>query len=156
MVVHAFEETLMHPFPHHYQATVKSTLEQKHVDLESPGLANLVVAPPAEFGGTGNDWSPETLLTGAIASCFVLGFRTIAEASKLSWISVACSVDGTLDRIDNAMRFTEITLKAELVVPDQRNADRAVRILSKAKANCLVTNSLSAIINFESSISLAG
>ena len=46
------------------------------------------------------------------------------------------------------MRFTEFTIQATLVVPDERNSTRAERILQKAKESCLVTNSLSATVHF--------
>jgi organic hydroperoxide reductase OsmC/OhrA len=146
----------MHPFPHHYRALVKSRSAAELSGLSSPGLGDLQVAPPAEFGGTGKDWSPETLLTGAVASCYVLGFRTIAGASKLNWTSVECNVTGTLDRIGNAMRFTALLLDVALVVPDSRSGERAVRILEKAKENCLITNSLSAEVTLRTTIAVAG
>lgn len=142
----------MQPFPHHYRAKVKSDAAGELSDLTSPGLTDLHVAPPAEFGGTGTQWSPETLLTGAVASCYVLGFRTIAGASRLNWTAVECTVLGTLDRIGHAMRFTSLELDVSLVVPDARSAERAVRILEKAKENCLITNSLSAEVTLLPSI----
>ncbi len=138
----------MHPFPHLYHATVSSLSGDSGATLLSPGLVTTAVGAPAEFGGTGSDWSPETLLVGAIGSCFILGFRAIAAASKLEWSDVRCSVEGKLERETTGMRFTEITMQATLVVPDERNSTRAERILQKAKESCLITNSLSATVHF--------
>lgn len=138
----------MHPFPHHYHATVSSLSGDSGATLASLGLVTTNVGAPAEFGGTGTDWSPETLLVGAVGSCFILGFRAIATASKLEWSDVCCTVEGKLEREATGMRFTEITIQATLVVPDERNGTRADRILLKAKENCLVTNSLSATVHF--------
>lgn len=145
----------MHPFPHLYHATVKSLASGETSELSSPGLSTQTVAPPLEFGGTGREWSPETLLTGAIASCYVLGFRAIAAASKLGWHSIECSVGGTLDRVGNVMKFTTVSLSVRLTVPDARNAERSARILEKAKENCLVTNSLSAAVTLETRVEIA-
>ena len=138
----------MHPFPHLYHATVSSLSGDSGATLLSPGLVTTAVGAPAEFGGTGSDWSPETLLVGAIGSCFILGFRAIATASKLEWSDVRCAVEGKLERDATGMRFTEFTIQATLVVPDERNSTRAERILLKAKESCLVTNSLSATVHF--------
>lgn len=138
----------MHPFPHHYHATVSSLSSDSGATIASPGLVTTSVGAPAEFGGTGTDWSPETLLVGAVGSCFILGFRMIATASKLEWTDVRCAVDGKLERDAAGMRFTEITIQATLVVPDEHNSSRAERILQKAKESCLVTNSLSATVHF--------
>ncbi len=138
----------MHPFPHLYHADVSSSSHDTGANLASPGLVTTTVGAPAEFGGTGTDWSPETLLVGAVGSCFILGFRAIATASKLEWSDVRCTVEGKLERDASGMRFTEFTLQATLVVPDERNSTRAERILQKAKESCLVTNSLSATVHF--------
>jgi organic hydroperoxide reductase OsmC/OhrA len=58
----------MHPFPHHYYVSAEGNATGA-VTLSSPGLATLESAPPVEFDGPGDRWSPETLLVGAIADC---------------------------------------------------------------------------------------
>jgi organic hydroperoxide reductase OsmC/OhrA len=74
----------MQAFPHRY-AVATSAEPAGDVVLRSDGLEPLPTAAPAEFGGPGNRWSPETMLVGAVANCFVLTFRAIASASKLQW-----------------------------------------------------------------------
>ena len=87
----------MQDFPHHYR--VGATAEPDgDVSLTGDGLDAIASAPPAEFGGPGDRWSPETLLVAAVADCFILSFRVIARASKLPWISLKCEVEGTLER----------------------------------------------------------
>ena len=79
----------MQDFPHHYSAFARAQ-EQGEIELGGDGLAPLQSAPPAEFGGPGDLWSPETLLVAAVADCFALTFRAIARASKLPrWPSTA-------------------------------------------------------------------
>ena len=86
----------MQDFPHHY--AVSATAEVgANVRLDSPGLEQLESAGPAEFGGPGDLWSPETLLVAAVADCYILSFRAIARASKLDWISLRCDVVGDLE-----------------------------------------------------------
>ena len=115
-------------------------------------LPNLATGLPLEFGGTGDQWSPETLLTAAVADCFVLTFRAIAEASKLEWSSLRCRVVGVLDRRDALPQFVEFVIQAKLAVPATGNAARAERLLGKAEASCLVTKSLKAPVRLEMSI----
>lgn len=86
----------MEAFPHRYRVKVSGQVTGD-VELTSDGLAALRSASPAQFDGPGGRWSPETLLVGAVADCFVLTFRAIARASKLSWLSLDCDVMGTLD-----------------------------------------------------------
>ena len=76
----------MQEFPHHYRVIAEGSADGD-VEMTANGLQSLRSAPPAEFGGPGDRWSPETFLVGAVADCFVLTFRGVARASKLAWIS---------------------------------------------------------------------
>src|SRR5690349_14028159 len=120
----------MQPLPHQYQGTAMAN-EHGHIEITSKGLTPLATAPPAEFGGPGNLWSPETLTVAAVADCFVLTFRTIATLSKLRWTSLVCDATGTLDRSDGVMRFTAIQLRAGLLLPAGADADKAQKIIEK-------------------------
>jgi organic hydroperoxide reductase OsmC/OhrA len=102
--------------------------------------------------GPGDQWSPETLLVGAIASCFALSFRSVADASKFAWRSLRCEVDGTLDRQDRVTRFTAATLTVELEIDAGASAERAERLLHKAEEICLITNSLNAEVRFQARV----
>lgn len=133
----------MQAFPHIYRVE-GTTAHEGAVTLTSAGLEALESWPPAEFGGPGNAWSPETLLVGAIADCFLLSFRAIARAGGLTWTRVRCSVDATLDRVDGVTRFTHYTLNVDLHVPSGTDAEAAQKALHKAKKTCLISNSLSA------------
>jgi len=133
----------MQDLPHRYKATATAATDGD-VGLASDGLANILSAPPREFGGPGDKWSPETLLVAAVADCFVLTYRAIARASKLSWVSLSCEVEGTLERIAGVTRFTSFMVRATLDVPTETSEERALLILGKAEKNCLVTRSLSA------------
>ena len=131
----------MHPFPHHYvvNAVVRPDGD---VPLSCEGTRVIESAPPREFDGPGNQWSPEGLLTAAVVDCFVLGFRAIATASKFQWISLDAQTEGILERIDGRMRFTRFATHAKLLVPATADLERAKRLLEKAEQSCLVANSL--------------
>jgi len=131
----------MQNFPHHYSVSATAGSEGI-VELTSPGLATLESAPPAEFGGPGDRWSPETMLVAAVADCFMLSFRAIARASKLDWLSLSCDTNGTLDRVERKNQFTEFQLKVVLTCPAGTDEQKAMRLLEKAEEICLITNSL--------------
>jgi organic hydroperoxide reductase OsmC/OhrA len=131
------------PFPHHY--TVSASAEPDgDVAIASTGLEPLRSAPPVEFDGPGDRWSPETLLCGALADCFVLTFRAIARATKLPWLSLEVEVLGTLEREDRNSRFTRFDVEARLRIPVEGDGEAATRALHKAEAGCLISNSLTA------------
>jgi organic hydroperoxide reductase OsmC/OhrA len=141
----------MQEFPHRYSVAAVANPEEE-VSLESDGLPSLASAPPAEFGGPGDRWSPETLLVAALADCFVLTFRAIARASKLSWLSLRCDVEGTLDRVERVTRFTGFLVRASLRVPPGTNEEQARRLLARAEQSCLITNSLKGVSHLEAEI----
>ncbi|TFH09613.1 MAG: OsmC family peroxiredoxin, partial [Nitrosomonadales bacterium] len=95
----------MQDYPHHYKVVAVSATNGD-VKLASEGLCEISSAPPKEFGGAGGKWSPETLLVASVADCFVLSYKAIAGASKLSWISLKCEVEGTLERSEGVSKFT--------------------------------------------------
>lgn len=141
----------MTDFPHRYRARATGGASGD-VSLESEKLPALTTAPPAEFGGPGDRWSPETLLVGAVADCFLLTFRAVARASKVDWQELACDVEGVLDRADGRTRFTELHVRARLTVPAEVDPERARRALEKAEKGCLVTNSLLAESHLEAEV----
>lgn len=141
----------MQSFPHHYQVSARAEVEGE-VTLESPGLVPLASAPPTEFGGPGDRWSPETLLVGAVADCFVLSLRAVAKASTLPWTAITCRAEGKLDRVERTTRFTEVVLHVELALPAGADLAKAERVLEKAKAACLVSSSLVCPVTLEKSV----
>lgn len=141
----------MHPFPHVYQVRV-AAVPAGPVALDSPGLASLASDGPREFDGPGDLWSPETLLTGAVADCFVLSFRAVATASRFAWTSLHCEAEGTLDRVERVTQFTGFVLRARLVLPPGADAERARKLLEKAEQVCLISRSLKGPCHLEADI----
>lgn len=132
----------MHPFPHRYVVQASATGDDTM--LRAPGVPSLPTSSPPQFGGTGDQWSPETLLVGAAVDCLLLTFRAMATASKLPWKRLTANAEGILDRVDGVTRFTAVTIRARLTVPDGVEEVKAERLLEKAKQACLVSNSLAA------------
>jgi organic hydroperoxide reductase OsmC/OhrA len=141
----------MQEYPHHYAAGA-SAGEDGEISLSSPRLAAIASAAPAEFGGPGDRWSPETLLVAAVADCFVLTFRGIARLSKFKWTLLTCEVVGTLDRVERVTQFTGFEVRARLVAPAGANVEQAQRLMVKAEQGCLITNSLKGPSHLEATI----
>lgn len=143
----------MQDLPHNYAVTASAQAESL-VTVSSEGLVDLETAAPAEFGGPGDAWSPETLLVAAVANCFILTFRAIARASRFEWIALRCGVSGKLDKIDKVTQFTGFDLIVELSVADGTDETKAHRLLRNAERHCLITNSLTAGSNLDATISV--
>jgi peroxiredoxin-like protein len=125
------------------------------IDVSAAGLPIIETEPPAEFGGSGERWSPETLLIAAVADWFLLTFKAVARASKFEFDEIQCEVEGTLDRVDGITKFTKIMVRPTLVVRSDELIETATKLLIKSEKNCLVSNSLSAEIALKPKIKLA-
>ena len=143
----------MHPYPHLY-AVEASARPEGDVPVTSAGLPALSTAPPAEFDGPGDRWSPETLLVAAVADCYLLSFRGVARANKFAWNSLECSVEGKLDRIDGKTHFTHIVVRATLRAPAGTDEAKAVQLMQRAEHVCLISNSLVAARSVETQVIL--
>lgn len=143
----------MHEFPHHYHVTATADAETD-VKLTSPGLATLESAAPAEFGGPGDQWSPETLLAAAVADCFILSFRAIARGSRFDWLSVDCKVDAVLDKVEKVTQFTDFYETVVLEIPEGADEKKAMRLLEMAERACLVTNSMKGKTHLDATVNV--
>ena len=132
----------MSKLPHSYHVKVEGKPEHS-LTVTAANQPVLAVAPPAEFGGPGDKWSPEQLLMASVASCFVLSFRAIAHASGLEWTSIECQSEGTLDRVNSKVQFTRMVTRATLTLPDTQDSAAAQAALNKAEQTCFISNSLS-------------
>jgi len=141
----------MQDLPHYYQVNANAESEG-NILLKVDDLPQLVSAPPAQFGGPGDQWSPEHLLVASVADSFILTFRAVAKASKLPWSNLEASAEGVLERVDRVTRFTSFTVSATLTVPLDTSVEKAIRLLEKAEEACLVTNSLSAESHLEADV----
>jgi len=141
----------MHPYPHLY--TVEASANPSgDVPVSAAGLPALATAPPAEFDGPGDRWSPETLLVAAVADCFVLSFRGVARANKFDWDALECSVEGRLEKAEGKTHFTRYAVRAKLRVPAGTDEAKAKQLLERAEHVCLISNSLVGRRSLESTV----
>ena len=132
----------MQELPHLYTVSSTGTTEGKLI-TQAKGLSDIEVAPPEQFVGPGDQWSPEDLFMAAIANCFILSFRAIARASKLEWAAIDCVCEGTLDKVERQLKFTQVVSKVRLRILAEEDRERAEKLLQKAEHSCLISNSLS-------------
>lgn len=144
----------MHPYPHRYVASANGALSGA-VSVSSPGLPELTTAPAPQFGGPGGIWSPETLLTAAIANCYILTFRAVSAAALFGWLGLECEVEGVVEKVDRAVRFATIAMRATLTIAPGADAAKARRLLRQADRGCLIANSLAAECSLEPRVIVA-
>jgi len=105
-------------------------------------------APPA-FGGLEGRWTPEDLLLCSVASCFTTTFRALAEYSKFEYTDLQVEVDGGISKGESGYSFGEVSIRANLMIAKEEEQAKALKLLHKAKAVCLVSRALSVEQKFE-------
>ena len=138
--------------PFFYETGVEWTSGRKG-SLQTSGLPPLQIAAPPEFQGHSGIWTPEHLFVASVNACFVVTFLAIAELSKLDFVSFASNARGKLEKIEGSRyQITEVVLSPKLIVRNARDVARAARLLYKAEKNCLISNSIKAIVKLEPEI----
>lgn len=140
---------------HYYEVNVNWQNDRKGI-MDSPVLADkLEVATPPEFNkGMPNIWSPEHLLVAAANSCLMTTFLAIAENFKLEYHSFKSNGVGKLEKVDGKFMISEITLKPVIEISDLAEQEKALRVLNKSEAACLISNSIKAKIIFEPTVNV--
>jgi organic hydroperoxide reductase OsmC/OhrA len=131
----------MKPYPHRYTASA-SARAADNVMVRAANLPALETAPPPEFDGPEDCWSPETLLCAAVADCFILTFRAVARAAHFYWHSLECHVQGVLEPLRDTTQFTRFATSARLTIPPGADSAKARLLLSRTERSCLISNSL--------------
>jgi peroxiredoxin-like protein len=140
---------------HVYEVSVNWQADRKGV-MSSPVLnTKIEVATPPQFPkGIEGIWSPEDLFVAAINSCLMTTFLSIAENSKLEFVSFDSKALGKLEIVNGKYIMSEVTLLPVVTINDEQQKERAERVLQKSEANCLISNSVKSTIVFKPKIKI--
>lgn len=138
----------MKPLPHRYEVRLSGG-PSGYATVCASGMPDLRSAPPLDYDGPGDAWSPEHLLLAAVQTCFLFTLRAVAKASQVEFVALDLSTEGTLDRREGITRFTEIVLRPRLTVRPGTDRERALRALEKSERSCLVSASLATPVRLE-------
>ena len=134
---------------HHYYVNIHWDSDRKGI-MCSPELTSspsekgcIEVATPPQFPkGMHGIWSPEHLFTASVSSCFMTTFLAIAENSKLDFKSFDCKASGILEQAEGKFLMTEVILEPTVTLNEEKDKERALRILQRTEMNCLISNSI--------------
>src|SRR5690554_1241343 len=129
---------------HFYEVNIQWK-EARIGELSSPVLNNTIeCATPPEFpNGVAGIWSPEHLFVAAINSCYLATFLAIASNFKVEIADFSCKTIAKLEMVDGKYLITQAEMFPVVKLGDAaKDTDKAQRIAEKAKAGCLVTNSM--------------
>jgi peroxiredoxin-like protein len=119
---------------------------------QEAGICIEVATPPEFPKGMPGIWSPEHLFTAAVSSCLMTTFLSIAENSKLSFTHFSCKSKGKLEQVEGKFMMSEIILEPTVTISDEKDRERAERILQKSEAACLISNSIKSKVTMQTTI----
>lgn len=129
---------------HFYEVNIQWK-EGRIGELSSPILEKTIeCATPPEFpNGVPNIWSPEHLFVAAINSCYMATFLAIAANFKVEIEDFSCKTIAKLKMVEGKYLITQAEMFPVIKLIDaEKDTEKAQRIADKAKAGCLVTNSM--------------
>lgn len=140
---------------HNYDVDLSWTKDRTGILYSAQLYDELEVATPPPFPkGVENVWSPEHLFTAAVNSCFMTTFLAIAEKSQLDFTSFKTKSTGKLEMVDGKYLMTEVILKPSVIITDEQDRAKTLRILEKAEGVCLISNSIKSKIIMEAEITV--
>ncbi len=136
-----------------YPVSVRWEGERRGLATSVDGLPELPVAAPPSFGGPKGVWSPEHLFVLAAATCWMTTFLAVAQNSKLEFAALDCPGTGTLEKGDDR-RFwiSRIVLRPRVTILREEDRERAMRLMEKAEAACLISNSMKSAVTLEAEV----
>ena len=139
----------------HWDSDRKGMMCSPEITETKPEKGCIEVATPPQFPkGIPGIWSPEHLFTAAVSSCFMTTFLAIAENSKLNFTSFECNAIGVLDNENDKFLMTEIILEPVVTLTEEKDRDRALRILQRTESNCLISNSIKSKVSMKPTVKL--
>jgi organic hydroperoxide reductase OsmC/OhrA len=103
------------------------------------GAQTLPSSSAMELGGDENKANPETLLVGALASCHMLWFLSLARKKGFEVASYEDDADGVLD----GKRFTAATLRPRVRWAGEPPEPEAIEVLhQRSHELCFIANSV--------------
>jgi organic hydroperoxide reductase OsmC/OhrA len=108
------------------------------------------------FRGDPSRANPEELFVASIASCQALTYLFLAARGNIGVIAYEDEAHGELQQIDGRMRMARVILRPRILIDDGASESRARELVFKAHAGCFIANSVTAQVDIEPHIAVAG
>jgi organic hydroperoxide reductase OsmC/OhrA len=135
-----------------YRVNASSTTVRNGIVASDEIEPPIAFSAPPEFQGEPGNWTPEHFLIASVAGCFVSTFSGMAHFSKFEFLSLEVGVEGVIGKDQEGWRFMQINVRPQLKIAQEKDRERANRLLEKAEKTCLVVRSLMSRVLLEPEI----
>lgn len=111
-------------------------------ETRSSGKPAVEVATPPEFGGPENIWTPEDLLTSAVATCVMTSALFFIDRAKIQLRAYKSNAVATMEKGPTGLTITGIKVEVRVELKDPSQAEAARKAVEQAEKTCPISNSL--------------
>jgi organic hydroperoxide reductase OsmC/OhrA len=123
--------------------------------IDVPGKPPLPGSADKVFRGDPTRHNPEDLLVASLSACHMLSYLAEAARSGLRVVAYADDASGTMQLQEGRMRFTEVSLRPQVVIAKGGDPAEAMRLHEKAHDICFIANSVNFPVSCDARVSVA-
>jgi organic hydroperoxide reductase OsmC/OhrA len=120
--------------------------------LSSEERVPLDISSPPEFNGEVAVWTPEHMFVGAVEACVFLTFMHFLKRRNVRITSFESTAECKVEYLDGSYRITHIMVRPSIIASPPVQREDLVNLLHEAEKKCLVSNSISAIVEVNPTI----
>lgn len=145
---------------HHYQLSVQWTgntghgtrsyhsYERSHT-ISAKGKPKIAASSDPAFLGDASRYNPEELLLASLSGCHMLWFLHLCSDKGIVVIDYTDEPAGTMIETESGGRFSEVTLKPQVMITDAALVDKANKLHAEANRLCFIANSVNFPVRHE-------
>ena len=123
--------------------------------IEVPGKPPLPGSADQVFRGDSSHHNPEDLLVMSLSSCHMLTYLAEAARAGVHVVAYADQASGTMQMHEGKMRFTEVSLRPQVVVAAGSDPAKAQALHEKAHEHCFIASSVNFPVTCDARVSVA-
>ena len=123
--------------------------------IEVPGKPPLPGSADQVFRGDSSRHNPEDLLVMSLSSCHMLTYLAEAARAGVHVVAYSDEASGTMQMHEGKMRFTEVTLRPQVVVANDSDPAKAQALHEKAHEHCFIASSVNFPVSCDAHVSVA-
>ena len=127
--------------------------EEKIGETRCAGKPAIEVATPPEFGGPENIWTPEDLLTSAVATCIMTSALFFFGRAKIQPRAYKSKATATMEKISAGLAITRMTIAVSIELDDMEQETAVRKAMEQAEKTCPLSISLKCPVELDVHIS---
>ena len=123
--------------------------------IEVPGKPPLPGSADQVFRGDSSRHNPEDLLVMSLSACHMLTYLAEAARAGVHVLAYSDEASGTMQMHEGKMRFTEVSLRPQVVVAKDSDPAKAQALHEKAHEHCFIASSVNFPVSCDARVSVA-